>query len=76
MSATVQFALDARSLYRADDPRDLAEKIDYWIEHPEEKKEMSQKYAESGKKYQLEDSITKMEYMLTECIRDFQERES
>ena len=75
MSATTQFALDARSLFRADDPRDLAEKIDYWIEHPEEKKEMSQKYAESGKHYQLQDSITKMEYMLTECIRDFQERE-
>ena len=36
-SATVQFALDENSLFRADDPKDFAAKIDYWIEHPKEK---------------------------------------
>ena len=32
-SATPQFALDERSLFEAGNPKDLADKIDYWIEH-------------------------------------------
>ena len=36
LSATMQFALDERSLFRAGDAADLAAKMDFWIEHPEE----------------------------------------
>ena len=38
-SATRFFALDERNLFRFNDPEDLRDKIDYWIEHPEEKEE-------------------------------------
>ncbi len=37
LSATMQFALDERSLFRAGDAADLAAKMDFWIEHPEER---------------------------------------
>lgn len=49
--ATSQFALDDRSRYPARDPKALAEKIDWWIEHPEVRREMGQKYADSVKIY-------------------------
>ena len=36
-SATPQFALDGRSLFPAGDTAALAERIDWWMEHPEER---------------------------------------
>lgn len=74
-SATPQFALDERSLFEANDAKDLARKIDYWIEHPEEKYEMSKKYAEHGVSYRLENSILAAEKMFEEAILDFKAAE-
>ena len=37
LTATAQFALDDRSTFPVFDSRALAEKIDWWIEHPEHK---------------------------------------
>lgn len=70
-SATSQFALDKRSLFKAGDPKDLASKIDYWIEHKDERLFMSQKYIESGKTYGIDYSISKAEEMFNEAILDF-----
>ncbi len=69
-SATPQFALDRNSLFEAGNSSDLAEKIDFWIEHPEFKNEMSVKYAESMNKYRIEDSIKKMEEMFKDAISE------
>ena len=44
-SATSQFALDERSLFPGGDSGALAERIDWWIEHPRERQEMELKYA-------------------------------
>ena len=44
-SATKKFALTEKNLFNHNSPKDLANKIDYWIEHPEEKAEYSEKYA-------------------------------
>jgi glycosyltransferase involved in cell wall biosynthesis len=44
-SATPQFALDGRSLFPAGDVDVLAERIDYWIDHPQERMEMERRYA-------------------------------
>ena len=44
-SATPQFALDERSLFKAGDSRSLAEKIDYWIEHEDERRKMEYAYS-------------------------------
>lgn len=67
-SATPQFALDERSLFEAGNPKSLAEKIDYWIENPEERQEMSSKYVENSEKYRITHSIAKTEEMFKEAI--------
>ena len=70
LSATGQFALDERSLFRAGDPKDLARAIDYWLDHPEEKAKMEKVYAESAKNYDIEHSVTLFEEMLQEALDD------
>lgn len=59
-SASSQFALDERSLYPVSDPHKLAERIDWWIEHPEERGLMSIMYAASAKQYDISDSSSKI----------------
>lgn len=70
ISATTQFALCDKSLFRAGSAKDCAEKIDYWIEHPEEKKRMSQQYAESANQYRLKASIDSMLSMFNDAIQE------
>lgn len=48
-SATKYYALNEKSLFKCNDAKDLAAKIDWWIEHPKEKEEYSAKYAEISK---------------------------
>lgn len=69
LSATRQFALDERSLFRVGDPEDLARKIDYWIEHPEERKEMEIRYAKEAEKYRLQKAVQRFEAMLKEELQ-------
>ena len=57
LTATAQFALDSRSLFPAGDARALAERLDYWIEHPEERIAMGPKYVESMDAYDIHKSI-------------------
>ena len=59
-SGASQFALDERSLFRAGDSTAMAEKIDWWIEHEEERKRMEHLYAEEALKYSLDKSIDQM----------------
>ena len=61
LSATNQFALDDRSLFDAGNSESLREKIEYWIENPEEKKIQSKKYIEYAKQYNIENCVKKME---------------
>ena len=69
-SATPQFALDERSLFPAGDSDALAEKIDWWLEHPQERAEMECRYAEHAKQYALERSIELAEEMFREAIAE------
>ena len=66
--ATSDFALDERSLYPAKDPKALAERIDWWIEHPEERIEMGQKYADSARKYSIHNSVNALIEMYREAL--------
>ena len=43
-SATRYFALEKNNLFKLNDARDLARKIDYWFEHPKEKAELAKRY--------------------------------
>ncbi len=70
LSATPQFALDARSLFDDNDADSLAEKIDYWYENAEERKKMGWAYAQSAKHYSLTRSLELAEEMFTEQIND------
>ena len=54
LSATHQFALDARSLYQARDARELAQRIDYWFEHPVERARMAARCAQEGRRYRID----------------------
>ncbi|WP_163565719.1 glycosyltransferase [Helicobacter suis] len=73
ISATNQFALDARSLFKSNDAKDLAQKIDYWLEHPEERALAEKEYAQATQNYRLDDSIKQALDMYTEAIADFRE---
>lgn len=69
-SATPQFALDERSLFRPGDSSDLASRIDWWIEHESERRKMEHKYAELADKYRLDDCVMKMEEMFRAAIEE------
>jgi glycosyltransferase involved in cell wall biosynthesis len=70
VSATPQFALDGRSLFRAGSPKDLARAIDYWLDHPKEREYMEKLYAKAAKKYSLSNSVRMFEDMLNEEMED------
>lgn len=71
LSATPQFALDGRSLFKNDNAVSLAQKIEYWYENVAEREKMSKLYAQSAKKYSLENSIKLTERMFADEINDF-----
>ena len=68
-SATPQIALDERSLFRAGDSSDLAKKIDYWIEHEDEKKKMEYDYSGAARKDSLDDCVRQAEEMFSKAAR-------
>ena len=53
---TSVFALCPESLYPARDSRALAERIDWWIEHPEERNRYAQRYADAARNYDINKS--------------------
>ncbi|MEG1658413.1 MAG: glycosyltransferase [Oscillibacter sp.] len=69
-SATPQFALDERSLFPAGDSAALARQIDWWIEHPQERREMEHRYAQSAEQYALARSIEQAEEMFRTAIAE------
>jgi glycosyltransferase involved in cell wall biosynthesis len=74
LSATPQFAVDERSLFIDNDEKSLAEKIDYWYEHDDERRIMSGVYANFAKKFSLSNSLEKTERMFNDQIRDTKEK--
>src|SRR5690606_20042 len=74
-SATVQFALDNRSLFKAGNSEELAMKIDYWIEHDEEKKQMEVIYSKTARKYDLDECVYRIEDMFKDAIEKHNMRE-
>ena len=68
LSATHQFALDNWCTFAAGDAQALADRIDYWLEHPEEKAELSRRYAEYGNSMRVEHCVEQAEQMYRETI--------
>ena len=73
-SATKEFAIDEKCIFKNRNPKDLARVIDYWIEHPEEKKEYEKKYLEGATIYNQDDCMKRMEEMLFEVIEKNKEK--
>ncbi len=63
-SATRGFALDERNLFRSGDPDSLAARIDYWIEHPDEREAVRQAYIGYAERFRQEACMDRMEEML------------
>ena len=71
--ATKDFALDERSLFKHGSVKDLTKKIEWFIEHPEEKKEMQAKYLEGAKQYEMSYQVDALEQMFFDAIKDVKE---
>lgn len=70
-SATKDFSLHEYSLFRAGDPQSLAERIDYWIEHPGEKAQMGIKYSEWADKMRVSSCVTETEKLYQKVIENY-----
>lgn len=67
-SATRHFALTDKNLFRCNDSRDLAQKIDFWFENPKAKAECEKKYLGYAAGFEFERCMDKMEQMLYDAI--------
>lgn len=74
-SATTQFALDERSLFRTNNINDLREKIEYWIRQEQERADMKARYQQHAAQYTLDSSIASIENVYREAIEDFRGNE-
>ena len=65
--ATKAYALTDRSLFQFDSPEDLAAKIDWWLDHPQERAQWGSRYAENAAgQFDQEKCMEQMERMLLE----------
>ena len=69
-SATKQFAIDDRSLFKVNDYKELARKIDYLLEHEDERQSLSMKYLKSKNKYSQDECMNDMRRMMLEVINE------
>lgn len=67
---TSAFALCPESLYPVLDSRALAARIDWWIEHPEERNRMSQRHAEAARDYSIDKSIDQLIVMYRHALEE------
>lgn len=70
-SATKQFALDSRSLFKAGDSSDLAKKIDFFIENRDVLESLSKEYSTVAKQFDLGLCVDKMIDLYKQVIADF-----
>lgn len=67
-SATKDFALTEHNIFKCNNASDLKNKIEYWIEHKEEKKDYKNKYINFGKKFDQESCMDLMEQMFEDVL--------
>ena len=67
-SATRYFALSERNLFQYNDPRDLAERMDWWLEHPAERAACSQAYLGYAAQFDFQTCMDQMEQMLLQAV--------
>jgi len=70
ISGAYQFALDDRSIFGEKDPKDLAKKMDWWLDHPQERWEQGKLYAKSMEEYDIAKSAQKLIEMFKEAVAE------
>ncbi len=73
-SATNQFAVSEYNLFKNGDSADLAKKIDFFIENPDIKAELREKYLNFAEDYAIEKCVDKMENMFNDAIQELKNR--
>lgn len=74
LSATNSFSLDdEHCIFHHGRSKDLAKHIEWFVEHPKEKMELSKRYIEYSKEFALPKEVGVMEQMLQEAIEDKRE---
>lgn len=68
LSATKNFAVDDKCVFKAGDEKDLARVIDYWIENEEERKIYEKKYLHSAVAFDQTECMKRMEKMIFTAI--------
>ena len=63
-SATKNFAIDGKCIFRRRSAKDLARVIDYWIDRPTERAEYEEKYFNSAVAFDSDECMRKMEEMI------------
>jgi len=71
-SATRSFALSPENLFRKNDATDLASRIDFWLEHPEERAKNGREYAQYAGKFDSEKCMDNMEKMFYAAMQQRQ----
>lgn len=69
-SASKQFALDDRFLFKSNNREALTQKLDYWISHKEALREARKAYALSAKPYHIAQSTQKMIEVFEQAIKN------
>jgi 1-acyl-sn-glycerol-3-phosphate acyltransferase len=75
LCATSQFALHEKSLFAAGDARDLKDKIEFWIDNPDIKAEMSERYIEQQEVNRVDICAAKMERLYEDVIANSKRKE-
>ena len=68
LTAAPQFTLSPESRFPVQNAKALAERIDWWIEHPEKRMEYAPKYIEAMKQYDVHNSISQLIEMYKKAI--------
>ena len=76
ISATNQFALSERNLFQNGNYKSLQKQIEYWIENPQEKTKLSEKYIEYAKQYAIENEVDKLEKVFEKAVAENRLNES
>ncbi|MBQ2158134.1 MAG: hypothetical protein II443_06185, partial [Oscillospiraceae bacterium] len=56
--------------FRVNDPADLAKKLDFWIEHPEEREKCSRDYLGYASRFDFDRCMDRMEEMMISVVRN------
>lgn len=67
-SGTSQFALDRRSIFPEQNPEALADRIDYWLDHPELRWKTGWRYVTHMENYSIDASVEKLVQMFQKAI--------